>query len=404
MQLSSLATQFIFEGRDHCDLAATGLLDLEKHSYDPEVINGIFRSFHTLKGTSGIFPEYAAITTLTHAAEDLMDLIRNGEKTIDAGMTDLFLAVLDQVGRWLDVIESTGAVPVGARDESSELLAALKEMKNEPDSGCVLDLEPVTEVPNTNSLEPILRTWLSGLDASRKELLSSTFQSSETMLTAFCYTPVPDAFFFGDDPISLIHAISGLMLLDVVKLSDAQFDDNYDPFVCDLRFLAVAVADCDSVREIFAYVEDQTALLPFALELLETEPAPLPPPDLPPLEEGVSSLTHRRRAGDREVVAAEPEQATAADSTGKKTTYIRVDQQQINALMDLVGEMIIAKNSLPYLGKRAATVYGVPALADEIDLQHGTINYIVSGLQEIALGMRMLPVSRAFERLSLIHI
>jgi two-component system chemotaxis sensor kinase CheA len=97
-------------------------------------------------------------------------------------------------------------------------------------------------------------------------------------------------------------------------------------------------------------------------------------------------------------IAESDQVAVVADSSAKKSTYIRVDQQHINTLMDLVGEMIIAKNSLPYLGKRAATVYGAPQLADEIDLKHGTINHIVSGLQSIAMEMRMLPVSRAFER------
>jgi two-component system chemotaxis sensor kinase CheA len=386
VQLSSLATQFVLEGRDHCDLAARGLLDLEKHSHDPEVINGIFRSFHTLKGTSGIFPEYAAITTLAHAAEDLMDLIRNGKMIIDSGITDLFLAVLDQVGGWLESIESTGAVPAGAQGESSLLLTQLKMMKDGSDPENVSPVSPpLTEAPDTNSIEPILRAWLADLDTSRKEWLSSTLLSYDVPLTAICYTPARDAFFFGDDPINLIRTMPGLLLLNIVKLSDAQFDDDFDPFVCDLRFLAVAAADCETVRDIFAYVEDQTALLPFALELMEIVPFPFVPSL--PVPASVDILT-----------VAEPEQAATADGAIKKSTYIRVDQEHINTLMDLVGEMIIAKNSLPYLGKRAATIYGVPELADEIDHKHGTINFIVSGLQDIAMQMRMLPVSRAFER------
>ena len=279
MQLSSLAIQFILEGRDHCDMAASGLLNLEAHSHDPEIINGIFRSFHTLKGTSGIFPEYGAITSLTHAAEDLMDLIRNGQKSIDSEITDLFLAVLDQVGGWLDVLESTGAVPGDALVQSAPLIAALKAMKSGSDFGCILELEPTTEAAETNGLELVLREWLAGLNPSRYESLFSALQSPDATLTAFCYTPVPDAFFFGDDPVSLIRSMPGVLLLDVIKLSDAPFDADYDPFVCDLQFLAIVAADDVTVRDVFAYVEDQIALLPFAAELLENKPAPILMPD-----------------------------------------------------------------------------------------------------------------------------
>lgn len=384
MQLSSLALQFVLEGRDHCDLAARGLLDLEKHAHDPEVINGIFRSFHTLKGTSGIFPEYVAITTLTHAAEDLMDLIRNGKKNIDSEMTDLFLAVLDQVGSWLDVVESSGEVPAGAQRESAALLSALKAMKSEPGSTIPSPVSaPEFDVPDVNPIELILKDWITGLDSSSKEFLSTIVQTSENQYTAICYIPVSDAFFFGEDPINLLRTIPDLVMLDVIKSSEVVFDEGYDPFVCDLKFMAIAAADGDAVKNIFGYVEDQIALLPFTTQLLESAPEVI-----------VMDMTVQQP----EAATAEAEQTTATDSSTKKTTYIRVDQAHINTLMDLVGEMIIAKNSLPYLGKRAAIEYGAPALADEIDIQHGTTSHIVSRLQDIAMEMRMLPVSRAFER------
>ena len=364
MALSSLALQFVLEGRDHCESAASGLLNLEKHCHDPEVINGIFRSFHTLKGTSGIFPEYVAITTLTHAAEELMTLIRNGEKTIDAESTDLFLAVLDQVGAWLDAVESSGTIPGDAQDKSAQLRAALHTMTSQPDAGYRPESEKAAEAAGPHPHEASLRDWLTALDPSRKESLTSTAQSTNSALTAFCYIPVTDAFFFGDDPVGLMHTIPNLVLLDVVRQSEVPFDENYDPFVCNLKFMAIAAVDSGTVRDAFAYVEDQIALLPFSLDLLETGQIPLQ--TLPP--------------------------------TVKKTTYIRVDQKQVNMLMELVGRMITARNSLQYLGKLAATIYGAPKLAEEINLQHGTFNDIVSGLQNIATAMREQPVSRAFER------
>ena len=377
MEISSLALQFVLEGRDHCELAASGLLNLEKHSHDPEVINGIFRSFHTIKGTSGIFPEYLAITTLTHAAEELMVLIRNGEKTIDSESTDLFLAVLDQVGAWLDVVESTGEIPGDAQDTSAQLRAALQNMAGAADSGYTPDLLPLAEATETHPHETLLRAWLDALEPSCKETLRST----DAALTAFCYVPVSDAFFFGDDPIALIHTIPDLLLLEIVRQSDAPFDESYDPFVCDLRFMAVAAVDSEAVRNVFAYVEDQITLLPCSRYLLENVQIPLSPPALippGPNQEGASSHT--------------------AESAVKKAAFIRVNQEQLTALLDLAGRMIVVRNSLQYLAKLAATIYGAPQLAEEINLQHGFLNDIVERLQNIATEMREQPVSRVFER------
>ena len=383
MEISSLALQFVLEGRDHCELAASGLLNLEKHSHDPEVINGIFRSFHTIKGTSGIFPEYLAITTLTHAAEELMVLIRNGEKTIDSESTDLFLAVLDQVGAWLDIVESTGEIPGDAQDKSAQLRAALQNMAGAADSGSTPDLVPLTEASEATETHPhetLLRAWLDALEPSCKETLRST----DAALTAFCYVPVSDAFFFGDDPIALIHTIPDLLLFEIVRQSDAPFDENYDPFVCDLRFMAVAAVDSAAVRNVFAYVEDQLTLLPCSCDLLEKVPTPfsprtiIPPGPPGPNQEGVSSCT--------------------AESAVKKDASIRVNQEQLTALLDLAGRMIVVRNSLQYLAKLAATIYGAPQLAEEINLQHGFLNDIVERLQNIATEMREQPVSRVFER------
>src|SRR4051812_18339870 len=111
---NSLIIQFIAETRDNLDDAARGLLALESSAADQDLINSIFRSFHTIKGTSGIFPEFQAITTLTHAAEELMDLVRNGRMQLGSEHVDLFLNALDLVGIWLEAIEATQQVPADA--------------------------------------------------------------------------------------------------------------------------------------------------------------------------------------------------------------------------------------------------------------------------------------------------
>lgn len=77
---------------------------------------------------------------------------------------------------------------------------------------------------------------------------------------------------------------------------------------------------------------------------------------------------------------------------------IKVEQAKIDRLMSLIGEMVVAKNSLPYLAARAETHYGVRELAREIKNQYAVINRIAEELQDSIMQVRMMPVSFIFQR------
>ena len=87
----------------------------------------------------------------------------------------------------------------------------------------------------------------------------------------------------------------------------------------------------------------------------------------------------------------------AEDATaGPKT--LKVDQEKIDRLMNLIGEMVVAKNGLPYLASKAETVFGVRELSREIKTQYAVINRIAEEMQDAIMQVRMLPVSFVFQR------
>ncbi|AGX87287.1 chemotaxis protein CheA [Candidatus Symbiobacter mobilis] len=77
---------------------------------------------------------------------------------------------------------------------------------------------------------------------------------------------------------------------------------------------------------------------------------------------------------------------------------LRVDQIKIDRLMNLIGEMVVSKNALPYLASRAETVFGVRDLAREIKAQYAVINRIAEEMQDAIMQVRMMPVSFVFQR------
>lgn len=77
---------------------------------------------------------------------------------------------------------------------------------------------------------------------------------------------------------------------------------------------------------------------------------------------------------------------------------LKVDQAKIDRLMNLIGEMVVSKNALPYLAGRAETVFGVRELAREIKSQYAVINRIAEEMQDAIMQVRMMPVSFVFQR------
>ena len=77
---------------------------------------------------------------------------------------------------------------------------------------------------------------------------------------------------------------------------------------------------------------------------------------------------------------------------------LKVDQAKIDRLMNLIGELIVEKNALPYLAQRAETQYGVRELSREIKGKHSVMNRIADEMQDAIMQVRMMAVSSVFQR------
>jgi two-component system chemotaxis sensor kinase CheA len=94
----------------------------------------------------------------------------------------------------------------------------------------------------------------------------------------------------------------------------------------------------------------------------------------------------------------EPKAVRRADDANGGHKSLKVDQAKIDLLMNLIGEMVVSKNALPYLAARAETVFGARELAREIKAQYVVINRIAEEMQDAIMQVRMMPVSFVFQR------
>lgn len=106
------------------------------------------------------------------------------------------------------------------------------------------------------------------------------------------------------------------------------------------------------------------------------------PPAAVPLAEADPDIRFCRRAEDHVTISKS----------------LKVDQEKIDRLVNLIGEMVVSKNALPYLASRAEEVYGSRDMAREIKAQYVVINRIAEEMQDAILQVRMMPVSFIFQR------
>lgn len=123
---------FVAESIENLDAAESQLLTLESDPHNAEALDAVFRSFHSVKGSAG-FMELDDIEGLAHAAEDLLDLVREGRVTLNGDLMELLLKSLDWL---LNQVHATGeaaaaGTPAEVTPGRQELVVALRDMVNQ---------------------------------------------------------------------------------------------------------------------------------------------------------------------------------------------------------------------------------------------------------------------------------
>ncbi|WP_240791266.1 chemotaxis protein CheA [Roseomonas sp. AR75] len=424
-----LLQQFIPEARDLLEQAGRALLALERQPGAAAPMNELFRAMHTLKGTSGLF-DMAPFTRLVHAAEDLLGAAQAGRLALTPALADLLLDTLDQLGLWVDALATTGALPADAAVAVEARAGRLRA-----------PLGPQGAAPAEAAPDAALPGWLEALPQEARAALPRG-----RPLVALRYTPDEHCFFRGEDPLGLVRQVPGLCLLRLVPLAPWPPLDQLDPFRSTLAYLAVADAPVATVEELFRYVRDQAEIV--ALPVGWDAVAPVADTGAAETLRAVLAAQRRlieaggaedpiadgRMAAARMVLsrvaaqagwtdAALPEdaagllgaiagfearldatpppapEAALPEAPRAAPTTLRVEQAKIDTLMNLIGELVVAKNALAWLARRAEQEsLSVRELAREIKDRQALVSRIAEAMQGAVMAVRMLPVEQVFQR------
>lgn len=174
--MQDILDSFIVETREILENLDSDLMELENSPQDDELLNKIFRAFHTIKGTSG-FLGLEKLQHVTHKCEDILNKLRKGEAVLNSEMMDGILDAFDKIKMLAECVDENKNEDVETEDTITLLVSVLAKMENPAVAEVLpieeLEPEPVKEkkVPKkakTTQKEPATRKKATKKTATRK--------------------------------------------------------------------------------------------------------------------------------------------------------------------------------------------------------------------------------------------
>ena len=457
--MSALQEQFVTEARELIRQATDDLIVLERDGASPERIDRVFRAFHTLKGSAGVV-ELPAMSIMLHAAEDLLASVRQAALGSGPDIIDAALACLDQVSRWVDDFEATATLPAQAGEDGRVLAERLRSLLP---AEATQQQEGSAARKSTGGIEAGLPEWTARMIATERDVMASRMPKHASAVSAISYQPIAGCFYNGDDPLQLMRQIPNLLAFHIEPREAFAALADIDPYTCNLRLQAISAGDRDEIEAIFRLVPDQVHIASIPLDALPVTPSLANGADRTlirtvidaqcellrvsgrtddfagcagaALRVATNALRHanqpqladmvqragaialaQRDAGPllmaleqaladmRPAAAAEDVDGPGAGAGAMATErpaerVLRVSQAKIEALVNLVGELVVAKNALAHSAKRVEQDLGGHRIARSIRRDHDAIDRLVTELHGTILQLRMVPVAQVFRSL-----
>jgi two-component system chemotaxis sensor kinase CheA len=389
---------FIVEASEILEQLSEQLVDLEQQPDDKDLLNAIFRGFHTVKGGAG-FLSITPLVELCHVSEDVFNILRQGQRTVTSDLMDAVLQALDVVNEMMDQVRD-GQEPDAA---PAELLQQLQTY-NSPEQAAA---EAVAEAPAVS--EPEVSTAPEetvqqepepaepAAEASAAEAQSASDEITEEEFEALL-DQLHGAGKFGGAPAeSSVPATpadpapqGAAAGADADEITEDEFEALLDQLHGKGKFDAAAVGST---------AEDAAAAAPPPANAEAAKPAQTEVSK--PKPEAKAEVPKPQTAEPKpEPAKAEPApsaKAKAPADTGKAAAKapageatVRVDTQRLDDIMNMVGELVLVRNRLSTLKATMAD----EALANAV----GNLDVVTADLQLAVMKTRMQPVKKVFGR------
>jgi two-component system chemotaxis sensor kinase CheA len=383
-QDEEILQDFLIEAGEILETLSEQLVELENDPDNAELLNAIFRGFHTVKGGAG-FLALHNLVDVCHGAENIFDLLRTNQRSVNASLMDVILQALDIINEMFVQVQNGEQLDKA----DAELLAELHRL-SQP--------EGKEEVPEPEVVEAVavIETESAG-SASNDEMSEDEFERLLDELHGgggTASTPAP-------------AAKAASTSSDSNDISDDEFESLLDELHGQGAFSPeVASSPSSNPSPSISSSSDDISDDDFEALLdelhgqgqapkLSASPAPVAPKATPAAAPKAKAVAPKAKVPAQPVAKAKPagkaaEKDKAPTKPVQGETTVRVDTKRLDQIMNMVGELVLVRNRLTSLG----------LTKDDEDLTKAVSNLdaVTTDLQGAVMKTRMQPIKKVFGR------
>jgi two-component system chemotaxis sensor kinase CheA len=415
---------FLIEAGEILELLSEQLVELENNPEDKDLLNAIFRGFHTVKGGAG-FLSLAELVDTCHGAENVFDVLRNGQRTVTQNLMDTMLKALDTVNTQFQAVQDRE--PLEAADpELLEELHRLCKPESEDEVAATVVEEPVA-TPEPIIPEPIIEepaapsapSSVGSVDEITQDefekLLDELHGKGSAPGTSMSATPTTPS----EQPQSSAPSVE----------SGDITDDEFERLLDELHGVGKSPSTAEAAASASVPVEPPKAAEPSAplasssnqdsdlmtdeefeklldelhgsgkgptLEELDmaTKPASANVEQSPAKPEPVAKPAPVQTAPapkpESKPVAVKEEAKAPAVKKPQAEATVRVDTSTLDTIMNMVGELVLVRNRLLSLGLNSDN--------EEMSKAVANLDVVTADLQGAVMKTRMQPIKKVFGR------
>jgi len=385
-----LLQDFIVEAGEILEQLNEQLVELENRPLDNELLNAVFRGFHTIKG-GGSFLGLDALVDVCHKAEDVFNLLRNGERKVDTELMDIMLPVLDVLNDQFEAIRAGNK----AQPADNALLEKLVALMQVPED--VIEQEKPTKAKPKKKKSKKVKSKKIESKPVKTETTSDTGEPDEITDEEFeALLDTLDASKVDTDKQQKVDSNHDTVLDNEAQDSESKdiTDDEFETLLDELGSkkpentksvsanveVKRQVSDNDEIDEAeFDQILDELHGKVNDQNLEKSKVASKP---------GNSASQEKRT--DAKATGLEKPISKSRDSVPQAESTVRVDTKRLDDIMNMVGELVLVRN-------RMATLEA--AMNDEeISKVVANLDVVTADLQTSVMKTRMQPIKKVFGR------
>ena len=384
MDVSQYLEIFLDESNEHLQTLSDQLIILEKEPDNSDTINEIFRAAHSLKGMAGTMG-YKRMQNLTHDMENVFFEVRNGNMEVNSNLVDVLFQCLDALETYVDNIRETQDE---GTDDNEPIIKALNAFIASEGKENAAPAAKKEEAPAATA---------SAAPADDKDMPLADFEKNAVNEALKKNLHVYKIKVSVDENCILKAARAFLVFKnleghgDIIKSEPSVQDIEDEKFDFDFSIIVVTEEKYDNIIALIKNVSEikdaagQEITQPFPEE--QTEEAKEE-------KKETSAVSQTAKPAAAKPAAKKP--ASTGKTSGSVSHTVRVDIEKLDVLMNLVSELIIAKNGLV----SASHVEGdeAAALNQSFTEQIEYLERVTTNLHESVMKVRMMPIESVFSR------